>query len=160
MLAGLFAGGKPPPPQDHLSHSPDHREVGSGFTKGPRRGSLPLAGCLARSWGRVSAGGSGERDKGQSPVPTPTRQPGGACPLPLLGPAGEPRAPWAGRDRPRMSRGTEGVLAAEHSRLPSLRQRRGAGTRGASPAPSRSPADAAHPAAGVGGRALSFPWAR
>lgn len=158
MLAGLFAGGKPPPPQDHLSHSPDHREVGSGFTKGPRRGSLPLAGCLARSWGRVSAGGSGERDKGQSPVPTPTRQPGGAYPLPPLGPAGEPRAPWARRDRLRTSRGTEGVLAAEHSRLLSLRQRRRGPGGIACPLPELC--RRAHPAAGVGGRALSFPWAR
>lgn len=78
MFAGRVSGGKPPPPQDHLCHGPDHGEVGSGFTKEPRRGSLPRAGCLARRWGRVSAGGSVEREgetKGKVPVPTPTHSP-------------------------------------------------------------------------------------
>lgn len=120
MFAGRVSGGKPPPPQDHLSHGPDHGEVGSGFTKEPRRGSLPRAGCLARRWGRVSAGGSaeereGERQRAKSRSPPPPTAPSAAPPPPraLLGYRGPPgplssgpaacprvpRAPWCEHSR-------------------------------------------------------------
>lgn len=65
-----------------------------------------------------------ERQRAKScPHPHPAAR--GRLSPPPLGPAGEPRAPWARRNRLRTSRGTEGVLAAEHSRLLRLRQRRG-----------------------------------
>lgn len=118
MFAGRVSGGKPPPPQDHLCHGPDHGEVGSGFTKEPRRGSLPRAGCLARRWGRVSAGGSVERgrDKGQSPGPHPHPQPP-ARPLPP-GPCAGDRGPLGPLSSgpaacPRVPR----APCCEHSRL-------------------------------------------
>lgn len=85
-----------PSPTGPPQSQPDHREVGSGFTKGPRRGSLPLAGCLARRWGRVSAGGSGERDKGQSPGPHPHPAAPSAGPLPLRPGAGSRGPPGPG----------------------------------------------------------------
>ncbi|KAM7334146.1 hypothetical protein ACRRTK_007466 [Alexandromys fortis] len=103
-MKGRVSGGKPPPPQDHLSHGPDHGEVGSGFTKEPRRGSLPRAGCLARRWGRVSAGGSaeereGERQRAKSRSPPPPTAPSAAPPPPVPCSATEGRRGPSVQDR-------------------------------------------------------------
>lgn len=141
--------GKPPPPQDHLSHSPDHGEVGSGFTKGPRRGEP------APCWLPGSLMGSGfgwwlwrERQRAKSWSPPPPW-----CVSP------PPRGPV------RVAQGPPGLGGTDSERVGEPREfwwqnilGRLVGTRSGGVPPrghplpaSQSSADWAHPAAGVGG---------